>query len=115
MAGAACRDPPSHRPTCLVWQELREDWNLELPFKLKQGQVEVEEAAVVTDFGGALLIHRSEVAELNGSVRQLGREKVVILKEIRDFRKGIVRAPALSIRRPPGGAPHAGGPATRLH
>ena len=50
----------------------------------------VEEAAVVTDFGGALLIHRSEVADLNGSVRQLGREKVVILKEIRDFRKGIV-------------------------
>lgn len=71
-------------------QELRGDWNLELPFKLKQGQVEVEEAAVVTDFGGALLIHRSEVADLNGSVRQLGKEKTVILKEIRDFRKGIV-------------------------
>ena len=71
-------------------QELRGDWNLELPFKLKQGQVEVEEAAVVTDYGGALLIHRSEVSDLNGQVRQLGREKVVILKEIRDFRKGIV-------------------------
>jgi len=70
--------------------ELREDWNLELPFKLKQGQVEVEEAAVVTDYGGALLIHRDNVAELNGSVRQLGHEKVDILKEIRDFRKGIV-------------------------
>merc|ERR1719502_1421882 len=52
--------------------ELKEDWNLELPFKLKQGQVEVEEAAVVTDYGGALLIHRDNVAELNGSVRQLG-------------------------------------------
>jgi predicted nuclease with TOPRIM domain len=50
----------------------------------------VEEAAVVTDFGGALLIHRTQVAELNGQVRQLGREKVGILREIRDFRKGIV-------------------------
>ena len=71
-------------------QELKEDWNLELPFKLKQGQVEVEEAAVVTDFGGALLIHRSQVADLNGEVRKLGKEKVTILREIRDFRKGIV-------------------------
>jgi len=25
-------------------------WNLELPFKLKQGQLEVEEAAVGTDY-----------------------------------------------------------------
>ena len=30
--------------------ELSEMWNLELPFKLKQGQLEVEEAAVVTDY-----------------------------------------------------------------
>jgi len=69
---------------------VRGAWNLELPFKFKQGQVEVEEAAVVTDYGDALLIHRSEVAELNKQIRQLGGEKVGILKEIRDFRKGIV-------------------------
>jgi len=72
-------------------QQLKGAWNLELPFKLKQGQVEVEEAAVVTDFGGALLIHRSEVADLNKEIRKLGGEKVEILKEIRDFRKGIVQ------------------------
>lgn len=41
--------------------ELRATWNLELPFKLKQGQIEVEEAAVVTDFSDALLIHRSQM------------------------------------------------------
>jgi len=52
--------------------------------------VEVEEAAVVTDYGDALLIHRSEVSDLNKEIRKLGREKVDILKEIRDFRKGIV-------------------------
>jgi len=72
-------------------QELRGAWNLELPFKLKQGQVEVEEAAVVTDFGGAELIHRSEVAGLNKDIKLLGGEKVQILREIRDFRKGIVQ------------------------
>jgi chromosome segregation ATPase len=71
-------------------QEVRGAWNLELPFKLKQGQVEVEEAAVVTDFGGAVLIHRDEVAGLNRDIRKLGGEKVEILNEIRDFRKGIV-------------------------
>jgi WD40 repeat protein len=71
-------------------QALRGAWNLELPFKLKQGQVEVEEAAVVTDFSTALLIHRSEVVDLNREIRKLGAEKVTILKEIRDFRKGIV-------------------------
>jgi len=71
-------------------QALRGMWNLELPFKLKQGQVEVEEAAVVTDYGTALLIDRSEVSALNREIRKLGAEKVVILKEIRDFRKGIV-------------------------
>jgi len=50
----------------------------------------VEEAAVVTDFGGALLVHRGEVAGLNKEIRKLGSEKVEILMEIRDFRKGIV-------------------------
>ena len=71
--------------------EQRDNWDLELPFKLKQGQIEVEEAAVVTDFGEAQLIHRSEVSDLNTSIRTLGGEKVQILKEIRDFRKGIVQ------------------------
>jgi len=70
--------------------ELRASWNLELPFKLKQGQIEVEEAAVVTDFSDALLIHRSEVKTLNDQIRALGSEKVEILREVRDFRKGIV-------------------------
>merc|ERR1711988_996170 len=52
--------------------------------------IEVEEAAVVTDLSEALLIHRSEVKTLNDQIRALGGEKVEILKEIRDFRKGIV-------------------------
>ncbi|KAL3911053.1 MAG: hypothetical protein SGPRY_008838 [Prymnesium sp.] len=74
--------------------ELRATWNLELPFKLKQGQIEVEEAAVVTDFSDALLIHRSQmlsqVKTLNDQIRALGAEKVQILTEVRNFRKLIV-------------------------
>ena len=71
-------------------RQIADVWDLELPFKLKQGQVEVQEAAVVTDYSNAVLIHRSEVVELNKEIRRLGGEKVDILKEIRDFRKGIV-------------------------
>ena len=48
-----------------------------------------------------------ESEALLGAALKPHREKVVILKEIRDFRKGIVRPPGRSIRRPPGGAPHA--------
>jgi len=69
--------------------ELSEMWNLELPFKLKQGQLEVEEAAVVTDYSEATFIHRDTVKRLNTDIKKLGGEKVVILKEVRDFRRGI--------------------------
>ena len=64
-------------------------WNLELPFKLKQGQLEVEEAAVVTDYSEAVFIQRDAVKELNADIKKLGLEKVEILKEVRDFRRGI--------------------------
>jgi len=70
--------------------ELHETWDVELPFKLKQGQLEVEEAAVVTDFSDAALIHKSAVESLNVEIQKLAGEKVNILKEIRDFRRGIV-------------------------
>ena len=69
--------------------ELSEMWNLELPFKLKQGQLEVEEAAVVTDYSEAAFIHRGTVKSLNVEIKKLGGEKVEILKEVRDFRRGI--------------------------
>merc|ERR1712054_472441 len=62
----------------------------ELPFKLKQGQIEVQQAAVVTDFGDSVFIQKGVVQELNTRIKQLGGEKVDKLKEIRDFRKGII-------------------------
>jgi len=71
--------------------ELSETWNLELPFKLKQGQLEVEEAAVVTDYSEAAFIHRGTVKSLNVEIKKLGGEKVDLLKEVRDFRRGITQ------------------------
>eukprot|EP00741_Cyanophora_paradoxa_P010843 tig00020544_g10483.t1 len=70
-------------------ERAREAIDLELLCKLKQGQVEVEQAAVVTDYADGVLVQRSVVVDLNNIIRQLGKEKVTILKEIKDFRKGI--------------------------
>ena len=50
----------------------------------------MEAAAVVTDYGDAVLIDKGLVHALNHDIKKLAREKIQILKEIRDFRKGIV-------------------------
>eukprot|EP00163_Fabomonas_tropica_P014758 TRINITY_DN2681_c0_g1_i3.p1 TRINITY_DN2681_c0_g1~~TRINITY_DN2681_c0_g1_i3.p1 ORF type:complete len:1349 (-),score=493.19 TRINITY_DN2681_c0_g1_i3:86-4132(-) len=63
--------------------------NLEKLFHLKQGQVEVEQEAVVTDYGDAVLINRNVVQQLNDRIKELGREKVVYLQQIKDIRKTI--------------------------
>ena len=57
--------------------------DLELQLKLKQGQVEVEQSAVVTDLGDAVLIPNTVVMELNRYIKIRGREKVSILEEIK--------------------------------
>ncbi len=57
---------------------LRAAWDIELPFKLKQGQIEMEAAAVVTDYGDAVLIDKGLVHALNHDIMTLAREKIQI-------------------------------------
>lgn len=64
-------------------------YNLEGLFELKQGQVEVPQAPVVTVYSDAALIHRSVVEKLNDSIVALGQTKVEALKEMKEYRKGI--------------------------
>ncbi|KAJ3048620.1 Cilia- and flagella-associated protein 43, partial [Rhizophlyctis rosea] len=64
-------------------------WDLEGIFTLKQGQVEVLQAPVVTDYTDAVLIHRGVVERLNENIVALGGAKVDALKEMKDYRKGI--------------------------
>ena len=61
----------------------RNSTDLEVQVKLKQGQVEVEQAAVVTDYGDALLLPNETVLELNHRIKQSGGAKVGILEEIK--------------------------------
>lgn len=64
-------------------------YNLECLFEFKQGQVEVPQAPIVTNYNDAVLVHRSVVETLNEQVKQLGQLKVEALTEMRDYRKGI--------------------------
>lgn len=67
----------------------RNIYNIESLFILKQGQVEVPQAPIVTNYTDAVLLHRSVVENLNEQVKQLGGLKVDALKEMKDYRKGI--------------------------
>eukprot|EP00967_Tisochrysis_lutea_P120561 scaffold197829_cov31-Tisochrysis_lutea.AAC.2 len=83
---AASREFSEHRAAAL-----NDALDVQLPFKVKQGQVEVEEAAIVTDYSQAVLMPTAEIRELNAEIKQLGAVKVGLLEEIRDFRRGIVQ------------------------
>ncbi|TPX37666.1 hypothetical protein SmJEL517_g00573 [Synchytrium microbalum] len=58
--------------------------------ELKQGQVEVPSSAVVTDYSDAVLIPRAVIEKHNEAILQVGKTKVDALKEMKDYRKGIL-------------------------
>ncbi|KAJ3212328.1 Cilia- and flagella-associated protein 43 [Dinochytrium kinnereticum] len=64
-------------------------YNLETLYELKQGQVEVPQAPVVTDYTESVLLHRNVVEKVNDNIVTLGRSKVDALKEMKEYRKGI--------------------------
>jgi hypothetical protein len=64
-------------------------YNVELLLDLKQGQVEIPQAPIVTNYSDAVLLHRSVVEALNEQVKDLGKLKVDALTEMKDYRKGI--------------------------
>lgn len=65
----------------------REEYDIEILFKLKQGQVEVPQAAVVTDYSDAIVIQNDVVESRNTRIIELGKEKVSTLETIKEFRK----------------------------
>ncbi|KAM6956299.1 cilia- and flagella-associated protein 43 [Aplochiton taeniatus] len=58
---------------------------------IKQGQVEVEPRDFIADYSESLLLHRTVVEELNGTIRALGDQKIASMVECKDFRKGIIQ------------------------
>merc|ERR1711988_1393240 len=70
----------------LYEEQRRGRFNMDVLFSLKQGQVEVEQAAVVTDFSDSIMIHRSVVDEVNAHIRKLWGEKLEIMHESKSVR-----------------------------
>ena len=62
----------------------RELYDIELLFKLKQGQVEVTQSAVVTDYSDATVIDQEVVECRNRRIGELGKDKVHILTKIKE-------------------------------
>lgn len=65
----------------------RELYDIEVLFKLKQGQVEVPQAAVVTDYSDAVVIDRDVVELRNKRIVALGDHKIGTLGVIKEFRR----------------------------
>lgn len=68
---------------------LKEQFDVDELHTFRQGQVEVEQAPVVTDYADAVLIFSSEIHRHNKLIRESGGEKIGLLKEINEKRKEI--------------------------
>lgn len=75
-------------------RELRERrarsvYDLEVPTRIKQGQVELPVSSLGIDTDDAVLVHRRVVEALNAEVRRQGKLRVDALTHIKDFKSDI--------------------------
>ncbi len=63
--------------------------NLQIQFIVKQGQVEIDPGAFIHDFGTCLLLNRAVVNSLNQVIETHGKQKISIMVECKDYKKGI--------------------------
>ncbi|KAM6416094.1 cilia- and flagella-associated protein 43 [Rhynochetos jubatus] len=74
--------------TWLQEEKMKLQSNLTVQFLLKQGQVELE-STNIPDYTDAILINKSVIEELNGSIMTQGEKKIASMVECKDFSKGI--------------------------
>jgi len=67
-------------------------FNIDILFSLKQGQVEVEQAAVVTDYADSIMIHRTVVDDVNLRIRELWKDKLSVMAEIKGARGELAKS-----------------------
>lgn len=67
-----------------------EQFDIELLFFVKQGQVEVPQAAVVTDYADAVIFDKEVLECRNRRIREIAKEKVNHLHTVKDFRKRLL-------------------------
>lgn len=85
------REAEEYQRNLILIQELRlkANHNLQIQFIIKQGQVETEPGANVHNFENCLLINQSAVNALNKVIQSHGKQKISIMVECKDFKKGI--------------------------
>nr|XP_015203067.1 PREDICTED: cilia- and flagella-associated protein 43 [Lepisosteus oculatus] len=72
-------------------EKMRFQLDLMVQFLIKQGQVEVETGNFIADYSDSVLLHRSVVEDLNGTIKTLGEQKIASMVESKEFRKGIIQ------------------------
>merc|ERR1719506_1571626 len=73
-------------------EQYQNAFNIDILFSLKQGQVEVEHAAVVTDYADSIMIHRSVVDDVNERIRELWTDKLGVMAEIKAARGELAKS-----------------------
>jgi len=68
---------------------LRSAHNLQVQLLMKQGQVEIEPGVHVHNFSNCLLIDRDVVETLNRVIEHHGSQKITIMVDCKDYKKGI--------------------------
>jgi cilia- and flagella-associated protein 43 len=68
---------------------LRAFHNLQIQLLMKQGQVEIEPTGYVRRFENTVLIDRGVVESINKVIQTHGKQKISIMVDCKDFRKGI--------------------------
>ncbi|XP_066211577.1 cilia- and flagella-associated protein 43 isoform X2 [Saccopteryx leptura] len=63
--------------------------NLTIQILLKQGQVELENFQLLTEYSDAILINRNIIEDLNSVIRTQGQKKVASMMVSKDIHKGI--------------------------
>jgi uncharacterized protein YaiL (DUF2058 family) len=87
---AAKREVESLSQELVQFQETRikASHNLQVQLIMKQGQVEINPGVYVHDFSDCLLIHRDVVESLNRVIKHHGSQKIAIMVDCKDYKKG---------------------------
>lgn len=70
-------------------KRLQSSHNLPVQLLMKQGQVEINPGVYVHDFSKCLLINRNVVESLNKVIKHHGSQKITIMVDCKDYKKGI--------------------------
>jgi hypothetical protein len=63
--------------------------DLQILIALRQGQDEIDQDAIVTDYNDAILLPISILGKFNARIKELGKEKIGVLSRIKHFRRKI--------------------------